>query len=79
MKTAIDPIISEERCNNEAVWLFAECPEVMNIMQVSQVLGVCPNTVRAMIYQHQIPAKKIGSKWHVLRSDLRAWVTTADN
>jgi excisionase family DNA binding protein len=59
--------------------LFGEYPEVMNITQVSQALGVCTNTVRAMIYQHQIPAKKIGSKWHILRADLAAWVTASDN
>jgi excisionase family DNA binding protein len=59
--------------------LFLSYPEAMSVEQVSDALGVCPNTVRAMIYQHQIPAKKIGAKWRVLRSELCEWMMKADN
>jgi excisionase family DNA binding protein len=59
--------------------LFGSYPELMGIEQVAGALGVCANTVRAMIYKHQIPAKKIGKKWYILRSDLRTWVATSDN
>jgi excisionase family DNA binding protein len=79
MKQIVEPAIAGRQNNGIEVELFADYPEVMNITQVSQALSVCSNTVRAMIYQHQIPAKKIGSKWHILRADLRMWVTKHDN
>ncbi|MDR2672486.1 MAG: helix-turn-helix domain-containing protein [Coriobacteriales bacterium] len=50
--------------------LFSEYPEVLSIEQVCQALALSPNTVRAMIYQHQMPATKLGGKWRVLRGDL---------
>jgi excisionase family DNA binding protein len=59
--------------------LFLSYPEAMSVDQVAEALGVCPNTVRAMIRQQQIPAKKIGAKWRVLRSELCKWMMKADN
>jgi excisionase family DNA binding protein len=59
--------------------LFLSYPEAMSVDQVSEALGVCANTVRAMIYQHQIPAKKVGAKWRVLRTELCRWAMDADN
>jgi excisionase family DNA binding protein len=59
--------------------MFLSYPEAMSVEEVSDALGVCPNTVRAMIRQRQIPAKKIGAKWRVLRSELCKWMMEADN
>ena len=54
----------------ESSSLFMTYPEVLNIQQVSELLALSPNTVRAMIYQKQLPAKKLGGKWRVLRTDV---------
>jgi excisionase family DNA binding protein len=54
----------------ESATLFAAYPEVVNIQQVSEMLALSPNTVRALIYQKQLPAKKLGGKWRILRLDV---------
>jgi excisionase family DNA binding protein len=79
MKQTTTSSVPEQEPNDTAVELFSEYPEVMNIAQVARALSICTNSVRAMIYQHQIPAKKIRNTWRILRSDLRIWITQSDN
>jgi excisionase family DNA binding protein len=50
--------------------IFAAYPEVLDIRQVSDALALSPNTVRAMIYQGELPATKLGGKWRILRFDV---------
>jgi excisionase family DNA binding protein len=46
----------------------------MSIEQVSEAVGVCSNSVRKLIREHDLPAKKVNYKWRVLRQDLQDWM-----
>jgi excisionase family DNA binding protein len=76
--TKADAHNAEHRINCEDCHrtLFSKYPEVMSIEQVSEALGVCPNSVRKLIYEHELPAKKVNYKWRVLRQDLQEWMLT---
>jgi excisionase family DNA binding protein len=68
------PTMNGTTCKDCCRSLFSAYPEVMSIGQVSEALGVCPNSVRKLIYEHELPAKKVNYKWRVLRQDLRDWM-----
>lgn len=77
-QTALPPKASPMRHGLHEV-LFSSYPEVLGVEAVADILGIHPNSVRALIKQHQIPAKKVGMKWAVLREDLKIWMLDPSN
>ncbi len=53
---------------------MAESPEVMNIRQASQYLGVSPDTLYKYVSEEKIPAFKLGNRWKFKRSILDSWM-----
>ncbi len=53
---------------------MAESPEVMNIRQASQYLGVSPDTLYKYVTEEKIPAFKLGNRWKFKRSILDSWM-----
>ncbi len=53
---------------------MAESPEVMNIRQASQYLGVSPDTLYKYVSEEKIPAFKLGNRWKFKRSILDQWM-----
>lgn len=53
---------------------MADLPEVMNIKQASQYLGVSSDTLYKYVYEEQIPAFKLGNRWKFKKSLLDRWM-----
>jgi excisionase family DNA binding protein len=53
---------------------MADLPEVMNIKQASQYLGVSTDTLYKYVYKEQIPAFKLGNRWKFKKSLLDRWM-----
>jgi len=55
---------------------MADAPEVMNIRQASQYLGVSPDTLYKYVSQEKIPAFRLGNRWKFKKSILDSWWKT---
>ncbi len=53
---------------------MADSPEVMNIRQASQYLGVSPDTLYKYVGEQSIPAFKLGNRWRFKKSRLDQWM-----
>jgi excisionase family DNA binding protein len=53
---------------------MADSPEVMNIRQASQYLGVSPDTLYKYVYEEKIPAFKLGNRWKFKKTILDRWM-----
>ena len=53
---------------------MADAPEVMNIRQASQYLGVSPDTLYKYVSEEKIPAFKLGNRWKFKKSILDSWM-----
>jgi excisionase family DNA binding protein len=53
---------------------MAEAPEVMNIRQASQYLGISPDTLYKYVSEERIPAFKLGNRWKFKKTILDAWM-----
>lgn len=53
---------------------MAESPEVMNIRQASQYLGISPDTLYKYVYEEKIPAFKLGNRWKFKKTILDSWM-----
>lgn len=53
---------------------MADLPEVMNIKQASQYLGVSTDTLYKYVYEEKIPAFKLGNRWKFKKSLLDRWM-----
>jgi excisionase family DNA binding protein len=49
-------------------------PEILNIEQAAQLLGVSVKTFNKVLHTLDLPARKIGREWKFSRSALIAWV-----
>lgn len=49
-------------------------PEVMNIRQASQYLGVSADTLYKYVYEEKIPAFKLGNRWKFKKTILDSWM-----
>ncbi len=57
-----------------ALTRMAESPEVMNIRQASQYLGISPDTLYKYVYEEKIPAFKLGNRWKFKKTILDSWM-----
>jgi excisionase family DNA binding protein len=53
---------------------MADAPEVMNIRQASEYLGVSPDTLYKYVYEEKIPAFKLGNRWKFKKTILDSWM-----
>ncbi len=53
---------------------MAEAPEVMNIRQASQYLGVSADTLYKYVSEEKIPAFKLGNRWRFKKTVLDQWM-----
>ncbi len=53
---------------------MAESPEVMNIRQASEYLGVSPDTLYKYVSEERIPAFKLGNRWKFKKTLLDSWM-----
>jgi excisionase family DNA binding protein len=67
------PKTKRER-DTERLTTMADSPEVMNIRQASQYLGVSPDTLYKYVYEEKIPAFKLGNRWKFKKTILDSWM-----
>lgn len=60
--------------NFEEPSLFADAPDVMNVAQVSDLLGVVPATIRREIARGRLECIHVGSCVRVTKTALRRYV-----
>jgi excisionase family DNA binding protein len=53
---------------------MAESPEVMNIRQASEYLGISPDTLYKYVSEERIPAFKLGNRWKFKKTILDSWM-----
>ncbi len=53
---------------------MSDAPEVMNIRQASQYLGVSADTLYKYVYEEKIPAFKLGNRWKFKKTILDSWM-----
>lgn len=53
---------------------MSESPEVMNIRQASEYLGVSPDTLYKYVSEERIPAFKLGNRWKFKKTILDSWM-----
>jgi excisionase family DNA binding protein len=53
---------------------MSDSPEVMNIRQASQYLGVSPDTLYKYVSEEKIPAFKLGNRWKFKKALLDRWM-----
>lgn len=49
-------------------------PEILNIEQAAQLLGVSVKTFNKVLHSQNLPARKIGREWKFSRQALILWV-----
>ena len=52
----------------------SDAPEVMNVRQASQYLGVSADTLYKYVDEEKIPAFKLGNRWKFKKTILDAWM-----
>ena len=53
---------------------MSEAPEVMNVRQASEYLGVSPDTLYKYVAEERIPAFKLGNRWKFKKALLDRWM-----
>jgi excisionase family DNA binding protein len=53
---------------------MADAPEVMNIRQASEYLGISPDTLYKYVSEERIPAFKLGNRWRFKKTILDQWM-----
>ena len=54
--------------------MMSDSPEVMNIRQASEYLGVSPDTLYKYLSENKIPAFKLGNRWKFKKALLDRWM-----
>jgi excisionase family DNA binding protein len=54
-------------------------PEILNIEQAAQLLGVSVKTFNKVLHSQNLPARKIGREWKFSRRALIDWVGSGDS
>lgn len=52
--------------------------EILTVEEVGKVLRVSKQTVRTLIKEGTLPAKKVGRSWRILKEDIEAFMKETD-
>ncbi len=53
--------------------------EMLTLKETRDILKVSRNTMYALVRDGVIPARKVGSEWRILRSNLIEWMKQREN
>jgi excisionase family DNA binding protein len=53
---------------------MAQLPEVMNVREASQYLGVSTETLYKYLLQDRVPGFKLGNRWRFKKAVLDRWM-----
>jgi excisionase family DNA binding protein len=53
---------------------MSDSPEVMNVRQASQYLGVSADTLYKYVSENKVPAFKLGNRWKFKKTLLDRWM-----
>lgn len=50
--------------------MFEDLDDILNVATLTEVLGMSKNTVLKLLASGELPGKKIGREWRILKSEL---------
>lgn len=56
--------------------MFDDFDELLSVDCIMEILGIGRNTALKLLQSGEIPAKKVGRKWRILKSDLEVYLRT---
>lgn len=59
--------------------MLEEYDDILSPQVVSYILGISKNVTLRLLQNGEIPAKKVGNQWRILKSDLIVYLQTASN
>lgn len=59
--------------------ILCEYPEVLNVEQVREILGIGRNLIYQLLADKKIIAKKMGHNWIIAKSNLIKYITSEDD
>lgn len=58
--------------------IFANYPDVLNVEQMREILGIGRNLAYQLLINKKIKAKKLGHNWIIAKSNLISFVESED-
>lgn len=59
--------------------MLDEYEDILSPQAVAYILGIGKNLTLRLLQNGEIPAKKVGNKWRILKSDLITYLQTSSN
>lgn len=59
--------------------MFDDFDELLDVICVMQILGIGRNTALKLLGNGEIPAKKVGRQWRILKSDLESYLRNSEH
>lgn len=59
--------------------MLEEYDDILSSQVVSYILGIGKNVTLRLLQNGEIPAKKVGNQWRILKSDLIIYLQTPSN
>ncbi len=59
--------------------MLEEYDDILSPQVVSYILGIGKNVTLRLLQNGEIPAKKVGNQWRILKSDLIVYLQTPSN
>lgn len=59
--------------------MLEEYDDILSSQVVSYILGIGKNVTLRLLQNGEIPAKKVGNQWRILKSDLIVYLQTPSN
>lgn len=59
--------------------MLEEYEDILSARTVSYILGIGKNLTLKLLRNGEIPAKKVGNKWRILKSDLIIYLQSSSN
>ncbi len=53
---------------------MAEATEILKVREAAALLGIHPNSLRALARAARVPATKVGRDWRFIEADLVGWI-----
>lgn len=59
--------------------MFEEFDDILSVECITEILGIGRNTALKLLQSGEIPAKKVGRKWRILKEDVENYVRDSSN